>query len=354
VRLAAPAAPVFGKTTTLEPVSGVVRVMAPGAGDFAPLTAATTFPLGTTIDTTAGRVKMTSARDSGGQPQTGLFDSGIFRVAQTTGRSPLHPGQTVGLSVLTLAGDLPDCTAGARSRAAAASARRPRSRRLWGNAKGNYRTVGQYGSATIRGTHWLTQDTCAGTLVRVAEGIVSVEDRARHRIRLIRAPHSLLVRPPRGGGGGAKPTIRAFTTGVEGRLAELARGRTNLGRALAGASDCSLSAHAARVQVEAVIANRSTIRDALYGLRAPAGQATTVVARLRAALGHSIAADRHYRDWLAALERSHARCPLPRNADYAAAGRENARSTAAKRRFVAALNPLARRQHLRTWRANEF
>ena len=84
---------------------------------------------------------------------------------------------------------------GCAGRSATASAKhRHGVRELWGNAKGNYRSVGHYGAATVRGTKWLTRDTCAGTLVRVARGVVSVNDFTRHRTVLVRAPNGYLAR----------------------------------------------------------------------------------------------------------------------------------------------------------------
>ena len=68
----------------------------------------------------------------------------------------------------------------ARSRVAARAI--PRSRAagaLWGNGRGRFRTRGRYGAATVRGTKWLTQDRCDGTLVRVKRGKVDVEDLQR-------------------------------------------------------------------------------------------------------------------------------------------------------------------------------
>jgi hypothetical protein len=72
-------------------------------------------------------------------------------------------------------------------------------RRLWGNVHGNFRTTGRYASATVRGTEWLTEDTCAGTLVKVARGVVSVDDFPHHRTVLVRAPHRFLSHPGPGG-----------------------------------------------------------------------------------------------------------------------------------------------------------
>ena len=47
----------------------------------------------------------------------------------------------------------------------------------------------------MRGTKWLTEDTCAGTLVKVARGIVTVEDLITHKTLLVRAGHSFTASP---------------------------------------------------------------------------------------------------------------------------------------------------------------
>jgi hypothetical protein len=197
------AAPVLGVTANLQPISGVVLVELPGTSTFIPLSLATTVPIGTVIDARNGTVRITSAADAHGHTETGLFSSGIFRVTQTTARSGLHGGHTVVLTVLTLVGPLPSgCKArraGHRATAAGSRGHSKGVRRLWGNAKGNFRTAGRYASATVRGTNWLTEDTCAGTLIRVTRGIVSVEDFPHHRTLLLRASHSFLSHPGRGG-----------------------------------------------------------------------------------------------------------------------------------------------------------
>jgi hypothetical protein len=65
---------------------------------------------------------------------------------------------------------------------------------LWGNGKGKFRTNGKYSSATVRGTIWLTQDRCDGTLTTVKRGIVSVRDFKRGRTVSVKAGHSYLAR----------------------------------------------------------------------------------------------------------------------------------------------------------------
>ena len=56
--------------------------------------------------------------------------------------------------------------------ATAAAKRRKRVRRLWGDGKGSFRTSGRYSAATVRGTRWLTEDRCDGTITRVVRGEV--------------------------------------------------------------------------------------------------------------------------------------------------------------------------------------
>ena len=90
-----------------------------------------------------------------------MFSEGIFRVSQRGA-----------ITELKLTEPLAPCSKRAR-----AAAKKPKSRRLWGDGKGKFRTSGNYTAATVRGTRWLTQDTCAGTLTRVTEGVVSVRDK---------------------------------------------------------------------------------------------------------------------------------------------------------------------------------
>ena len=69
--------------------------------------------------------------------------------------------------------------------------------KLWGNGKGKFRTSGKYASATVRGTIWLTQDECDGTLIRVKRGTVQVRDLRRHKTVTVKAGHSYLARAQR-------------------------------------------------------------------------------------------------------------------------------------------------------------
>jgi hypothetical protein len=52
-------------------------------------------------------------------------------------------------------------------------------------------------SSPVRGTRWLTEDRCDGTLTRVASGAVAVFDRSRHKTVIVRAGRSYLARARR-------------------------------------------------------------------------------------------------------------------------------------------------------------
>ena len=192
--------PVFGKTGTVVPVSGTVLLKGPGEQSFNPLEATGTIISGTLLDTTHGTVKLVTAtgaapRSSGarGTTQSGLFHAGVFRFTQKPAASRLKGGRRVGFTVLRLIDSSPGgCAAGRAARSSRAHHRG--GGRLWGNAHGNYRSEGHDATVTVRGTQWLTADTCRGTRVKVARGVVSVRDIPHHRTVLVRAPHSYLAR----------------------------------------------------------------------------------------------------------------------------------------------------------------
>ena len=73
---------------------------------------------------------------------------------------------------------------------------------LWGYGKGRFRTRGRHGAAVVRGTTWVTGDTCDGTGVYVQEGKVAVRDFARRRTVLVETGQTYLAKPrPQSAGG---------------------------------------------------------------------------------------------------------------------------------------------------------
>jgi WD40-like Beta Propeller Repeat len=179
--LAAVPPPVTGVNVNVTPVSGTVLVRTPGTATFVPVTALSSVPVGSELDLAKGRVQLTSTA-AAGSTQSGVFYQGRAVIGQTGGSAPV--------TTLTLSGPL---VCGKRS----SSATGPKTRSLWGNGKGAFTTKGKYAAATVRGTFWLTQDTCKGTLVRVRSGTVRVLDRVRHRTITVTAGKSYFARAKR-------------------------------------------------------------------------------------------------------------------------------------------------------------
>jgi hypothetical protein len=164
-------------------VSGTVKVKLKGTNTFVDLASATDIPLGSTIDVKQGRLELSSVPKAGAAPQKATFYGGIFQITQ--------PG---GITDLKLNEGLAACPKGAK---AAAKKKKPKTRQLWGQGSGAFRTRGQYSAATVRGTKWLVRDSCAGTLTTVAQGVVSVHDNVKRKDVVVRAGHSYTARPRR-------------------------------------------------------------------------------------------------------------------------------------------------------------
>ena len=182
-----PPVPTFAKTVVLAPVSGKVLIHVPGPQHrFVRLASATVVPVGTVVDTTAGRVRLTSA-DPGPKPaelQTGQFFRGRFQVRQkrTAG----------GLVNLVLRDNLSQSACGSGPARAAAVNRRVLGL-LRGTAKGRFRTTGRFAAATVRGTDWGVRDRCDGTLTVVRRGVVVVRDFRLHKTVVVRAGQTYLA-----------------------------------------------------------------------------------------------------------------------------------------------------------------
>jgi hypothetical protein len=174
---------VAGKTVNIKLLSGTVLYKLPGTKTFQTLTAEAQVPVGTTLDTVKGRVNITSASDLKGGTNNSWFYSGVFTVRQAVAAKPV--------TELALAGPKPSCKA---SKAASAAAKKPKTRKLWGDGSGSFRTRGEFSSATVRGTKWVVIDRCDGTLTRVVTGVVSVRDFVKRKTIVLRAGKQYLAR----------------------------------------------------------------------------------------------------------------------------------------------------------------
>jgi hypothetical protein len=183
--------PVPGKSVDAAPVSGVVLVKRPGKKTFIRLQAGQQIPLGSEVNATGGVVTLVVATNRHGHKATGRASGGVFRVTQ---------GLAAGTEItfLTLAGPKPTGCSARTARAA-----RPRRHHaVTFRDPGPFVTIGSYARGrgkAATGTTWLTENTCAGTLIRVARGAVFFHDIPHHRTFLLRAGQSFLAHPGKGG-----------------------------------------------------------------------------------------------------------------------------------------------------------
>lgn len=181
--------PVLGQTARATAVAGDVLV---GTGsNLRELRGREIIPVGSTVDTSDGRVKLEFESAPGADRRTfgrfmeGQFFDGAFKIEQSTSSS------LVNLELL-------DEISKPRLRAVganAAAAKKKKSVRMWGSGKGRFRTTGKNGAATVRGTRWLTSERADGTLFRVAEGVVRVREFSSKRLVTLRAGEEFLARP---------------------------------------------------------------------------------------------------------------------------------------------------------------
>jgi FG-GAP-like repeat/FG-GAP repeat len=157
-------APKAGEVNVL-PVKGTVKIKLKGAKSYIDLTQGLQVKAGASVDTRKGTVTIVGP---GKNDKADFFD-GIFEISQSKG-----------LTTLTLTEAL-DCRTKART-----AAKKPKSRKLWGDGKGKFRTKGKYSAATIRGTKWLVTDTCTSTTTRVTQGVVTVRDDVKKKNVIVR------------------------------------------------------------------------------------------------------------------------------------------------------------------------
>jgi hypothetical protein len=213
-----PPAPVLGKSVNVAPVSGIVYIELPlgatlasvspfspfalGPQAFAaltkghrfiPLTEARQIPVGSTLDTTAGVVGITTATTASkqGKLQSGDFEAGIFKLLQ--GR------RQRGLTELDIINEHSAHQLCATRGKARIAAKHPSSKvlgRLTGNAHGRFTTRGQFSAATVRGTSWGVLNQCDGTLTRVKRGVVLVRDFRRRKTITLFTGQTYLAKAP--------------------------------------------------------------------------------------------------------------------------------------------------------------
>ena len=173
-----PVEPEHGISLLVEPTGGSVLIKLPGAAGFAPLEGLEKIPVNSVLDTRGGKVRVTAATGDLGdttEDNSVEYYQGLIRLQQA--------GSTDAPTVAKLVQKLrcgKHSAKGAKASAAGdplAVASRSRTRHVWGSGHGSYGSRGSGGTGSVRGTTWLTKDTCKGTFFKVAEGIgISVFD----------------------------------------------------------------------------------------------------------------------------------------------------------------------------------
>ena len=179
--------PTTGVSANAEPAGGTVRIKTPGSNQFVTLTAGQQIPIGSIVDVTKGTIDLTTTKDAT-NTQTATFFAGVFKLTQAKAAKPVTELQLFGSNFKKSCG-----AAGHSQVTSAASKKKKVVRQLWGRGSGSFRTKGRYSSASIRGTEWLTQDRCDGTLIRVKTGSVTVKDFTLKKTVIVKAPKTYLA-----------------------------------------------------------------------------------------------------------------------------------------------------------------
>jgi uncharacterized repeat protein (TIGR01451 family) len=143
------------------------------------LTGTTLIRNGDVVDATNGTVEIVT---DGGRAE---FFGGAFKITQA-GADGITRLELVG-------GDFSIC--GNQSQARKAGDGKV-VRRLWGKGSGKFQTKARYSSATVRGTLWLTEDHCDGSLILTSEGSVTVFDFSLRRTLALPAGQEYFAQEP--------------------------------------------------------------------------------------------------------------------------------------------------------------
>jgi hypothetical protein len=172
--------PQHGISVLVERTAGTIKIKEPGKRakkGFKNFKKVESVRVNSLVDTRAGKVVVTAATgnfgDTSPDQSVALYD-GLIRLTQKRGRNARATARLAGK--LQCPGNAAQAKAGKSGEPLATTSRR-RGRRVWGSGSGNYNTSGEGGTGSVRGTTWLTKDTCRGTFFKVTEGIgITVHD----------------------------------------------------------------------------------------------------------------------------------------------------------------------------------
>jgi hypothetical protein len=182
--------PVAGKTAAARVVSGTVLIKT--GSQFVELSGAETIPMGATLDTTKGVVRLVTAYDSKNQSTSeGTFSAAVFKIKQKRAA-----GSTVTPTDIEIAGPSLATACKAKTKKAKKVPSKGVIRTLRAaTTKGVWRTTGRASISTVSLTaNVITQERCDGTLTTVKSGSALVRDKKTRRTVRVRAGRSYLAK----------------------------------------------------------------------------------------------------------------------------------------------------------------
>ena len=172
--------PQHGISVLAQRAAGNVKVKRPGKKGFKNLKKVESIPVDSVVDTRGGRVEVTAATGNFGDTNPDnsvVFYQGVIRLKQSGRHNARAVARLVG-KLKCPKGPATGAKAQQSSGPIATTSRKRKRRRVWGSGSGNYATSGGGGTGAVRGTTWLTRDTCHGTFFKVTNGLgITVFDR---------------------------------------------------------------------------------------------------------------------------------------------------------------------------------
>jgi hypothetical protein len=144
-------------------------------------------PYGKKVDVTKGSLTIKTRAGTLTLSGRGVLSQFVL-LKSSAGGKPLDVLKLVG-------GNFGLCKSALRTTSALGAKKPPPTtiRRLFAKGKGRFQTRGQYSSATVLGTAWLTADRCDGTFTQVTQGVVAVLDFKKKKQISVAAGHSFLA-----------------------------------------------------------------------------------------------------------------------------------------------------------------
>jgi hypothetical protein len=172
-----------GVSFLLERTAGTVKIKRKGKRGFNRAKKVETVRVNSLLDLRGGRAEITAATGDFADttPDNSLaFYDGVIRLGQKRKHNAPTTAKLIG-KLRCPNGGAGEAKAGKSGGPLATTSRR-RGRHVWGSGSGNYNTQGSGGTGSVRGTTWLTKDTCRGTFFKVTQGIgITVFDFDRNK-----------------------------------------------------------------------------------------------------------------------------------------------------------------------------